>query len=263
MDLRPAAQPTRWRRSRISRVLIQTGGRLRLNEAAPLVTVALVGLSGWAFVAIAGEMLEGDTLGLDRAILIALRQPGNLAQPIGPTWLQESARDITGLGGHVILGIITVATVAYLKMTDRWRAALLVIAAIGGGMAISALLKIGFSRPRPDLVPHEVRVYTASFPSGHAMLSAVTYLTLGGLLARIHPARRVKLFFVGLAIVLTVLIGVSRIYLGVHWPSDVLAGWCGGAAWAALCWYVALLLQREGKVEGDPTPAPLAAPAAR
>ena len=163
----------------------------------------------------------------------------------------------------MILGIITLAAFAYLKMTDRLHAALLVIASIGGGMAMSALLKLGFARPRPDLVPHEVRVYTASFPSGHAMLSAVTYLTLGALLARVHAARRVKLFFLGLAMVLTVLIGMSRIYLGVHWPSDVLAGWCGGAAWAALCWYVALLLQREGQVEGDPATAPLAAPSSR
>jgi undecaprenyl-diphosphatase len=116
-------------------------------------------------------------------------------------------------------------------------------------MLLSTALKLGFARPRPDLVPHGVRVYTASFPSGHAMLSAVTYLTLGALLARVQPQRRVKAFLLGLAIALTVLIGMSRVYLGVHWPSDVLAGWCGGAAWASLCWFVALQLQRRGEVE--------------
>ncbi|HKH34153.1 MAG TPA: phosphatase PAP2 family protein, partial [Beijerinckiaceae bacterium] len=122
-------------------------------------------------------------------------------------------------------------------------------AAVGGGMLMSTLLKLGFARPRPDLVPHGARVYTASFPSGHAMLSAVTYLTLGALLARVQPRRRIKAFFLGLAILLTIVIGMSRVYLGVHWPSDVLAGWCGGAAWAALCWFVALQLQRRGDVE--------------
>lgn len=232
------------------------GGRLGLNEAAPLLTVAAVGLLGWAFVAIAGEVLEGDTLGLDRPILLALRNPANLSDPIGPSWLEESARDVTGLGGFAILTFMTIATVGYMLLTGRRHAAWLVLAAIGGGMILSTLLKLGFDRPRPDLVPHGTRVYTASFPSGHAMLSAVTYLTLGALLARVHAGRPVKAFFLALAVTLTVLIGASRVYLGVHWPSDVLAGWCGGAAWAALCWYGALLLQRRGQVEVQPVPAP-------
>lgn len=223
--------------------------RLRLDEAGPLLTFFAIGLFGWAFVALAGEVVEGDTLAFDRAILLALRNPGNLADPIGPGWVEVSARDFTALGGDAVLGFITLAVLAYLMLTRRRRAAALVAVAIGGGMVLSALLKLGFDRPRPELVPHEVVVYTASFPSGHAMLSAATYLTLGALLARVQEGRRVKLFLMSLAVVLTVIIGVSRVYLGVHWPSDVLAGWSGGAAWAAICWYVALLLQREGKVE--------------
>lgn len=230
------------------------GARLRLNEIVPLVSLGIVGLFGWAFVKIAGEMMEGETLGFDRAILLALRNPADISDPIGPSWIEESARDITGLGGHVILGLITISAVAYLLMTGRRNVALLLVGAIGGGMILSALLKIGFDRPRPDLVPHGARVYTASFPSGHAMLSAATYLTLGAVLARVHAERAVKLFFIGLAIGLTILIGSSRIYLGVHWPSDVLAGWCGGAAWAGFCQYVALVLQRRGKVEGEALP---------
>ena len=237
------------------------GTQLRLNEAAPLVTLAAVGLFGWLFVLIASEVTGGDTVTFDRAILLALRNPNDLADPIGPSWIEESARDFTGLGGHAILGFVTLATIAYLVMTGRRGAAWLVVAAIGGGMLASALLKVGFERPRPDLVPHGVRVYTASFPSGHAMLSAVTYLTLGALLARLHRSRRVKLFFLGLALVLTILIGCSRVYLGVHWPSDVLAGWCCGAAWAAACWYAALLLQRGGQVEREAIPDPVPDPA--
>lgn len=230
------------------------GLRLRLNEAAPLIAVALIGLLGWAFVVIAGEVLEGETLRFDRDILLLLRNPADLSDPIGPSWVEESARDVTGLGGHAVLGFMTLVSIAYLLMTGRRHAAFLVIAAIGGGMVLSALLKLGFDRPRPDLVPHGMRVYTASFPSGHAMLSAATYLTLGSLLAQFERSHRVRAFVMALAAILTVAIGLSRIYLGVHWPSDVLAGWCIGAAWAALCWYVALLLQRRGKVEQGSAP---------
>jgi undecaprenyl-diphosphatase len=126
-------------------------------------------------------------------------------------------------------------------------------------MLLSTLLKMGFDRPRPDLVPHGALVYTASFPSGHATLSAVVYLTLGALLARVQPRLVLKLYLLGLAILLTVMVGVSRVYLGVHWPTDVLAGWAVGAAWALLCWATALWLQRRGRVEG-PGPAPDTAP---
>jgi undecaprenyl-diphosphatase len=247
--------PTTWRDARYLRLARDVSLRLRLNEAAPLLTLALVGLFGWGFVALAGEVVDGDTLAFDRRILLSLREPGNLADPIGPSWIEETARDFTGLGGHGILGFVTLATVIYLLLTRRRGGALLVLAAIGGGMLLSMTLKMGFERPRPDLVPHGMRVYTASFPSGHAMLSAISYLTLGALLARVHALRRVKAFFLGLAVVLTITIGFSRIYLGVHWPSDVLAGWCVGSAWAALCWYIALLLQSRGQVEGDTTAA--------
>ena len=223
--------------------------RFRLNEAAPLLSLAALSFFGWAFIELAGEVLEGETTAFDRTVLLALRESGDPANPIGPGWLQEAARDITALGGHAVLGVVTLASIAYLLMTGKSHAALLVVASVGGGMLVSTALKLGFERPRPDLVPHAVRVYTASFPSGHAMLSAVAYLTLGALLARVQPRRRVKAFLIGLAVILTLMIGASRVYLGVHWPSDVLAGWCVGAAWASLCWFIALQLQRQGQVE--------------
>ena len=225
------------------------GVRLRLNEAGPLISLCALSLFGWAFMQIAGEVIEGDTTRFDRAVLLALRNPNDVSDPIGPTWFEEAARDITGLGGHAILTLVTLASVAYLALSRKGSAAVLLLAAVGGGMLLSSLLKLGFERPRPDLVPHGMRVYTASFPSGHAMLSAATYLTLGALLARVEKSRRTKAFLLGFAITLTVLIGLSRIYLGVHWPSDVLGGWCGGAAWASLCWFLALQLQRRGDVE--------------
>jgi undecaprenyl-diphosphatase len=223
--------------------------KLRLNEVGPLVTLAVLSVSAWAFVRLADEVVEGDTHSFDTALLLAMRDPQNPSNPFGPPWLEEAARDITGLGGYAVLTLLTLATLAYLVLARKERAALLVIAAVIGGMMLSTALKMGFDRPRPDLVPYGTRVYTASFPSGHAMLSAVVYLTLGALLARIHPRRRIKAFFLGFALILTLLVGTSRVYLGVHWPSDVLAGWCVGAAWASLCWFVALQLQRSGQVE--------------
>jgi undecaprenyl-diphosphatase len=231
--------------------------RLRLNEFGPLLSLGALSFFAWAFLELAGDVREGDTTALDSALLLALRNPGNLADPIGPSWLEESARDITGLGGYAILSMVTLAAVTYLLMAKKRGAALLVVGAVLGGMLLSTALKLGFERPRPDLVPAAARVYTASFPSGHAMLSAVTYLTIGALLARVEQRRRVKAFLLMVAVVLTLLVGASRVYLGVHWPSDVLAGWCVGAAWAALCWFVALQLQRGGQVEtgGDASDA--------
>jgi undecaprenyl-diphosphatase len=223
--------------------------RLRLNEIGPLLSFAGCGLFAWAFIALAEEVSEGETHAIDSWLLLALRDPQNHANPLGPSWVEDAARDITGLGGYAILTLMTLAALAYLLMAGKRAAALLVVAAIVGGMLLSTGLKLGFERPRPDLVPHATRVYTASFPSGHAMLSAITYLTLGALLARVEKRRRVRAFIMGFAIAITLLVGISRVYLGVHWPSDVLAGWCVGAAWAFLCWFVALQLQRRGQVE--------------
>jgi undecaprenyl-diphosphatase len=118
-----------------------------------------------------------------------------------------------------------------------------------------------YQRPRPDLVPHGMEVFTASFPSGHAMMSAIAYLTLASLIARVDRQRGVKILVLIIGVSMTLLVGISRIYLGVHWPSDVVAGWCVGAAWAALCWFVALVLQQRGEVEaptqhGEPERTP-------
>ncbi len=238
--------------------------RVRPAAATPRELLFLLGLLAVAaalfgFVELAGEVMEGETTGFDRAVLLALRNPADLSDPIGPRWLEEVARDITALGSTAVLTLVTLAATGFLALSGRRGAALLVIGATGGGALLSSLLKLGFERPRPDLVPHAVAVYTASFPSGHAMLSAVTWLTLGALLMRIEPHRRVKGYVLAVAVLTTLLVGISRVYLGVHWPTDVLAGWCLGAAWALLCWLLALWLQRRGRVEAD---APAAAAAA-
>ena len=202
-----------------------------------------------AFGHIAEEVLEGDATKFDQTILLFFRNASDVSDPIGPPWIEELARDVTALGSYAILSVVSCAVVIYLFMAHQRTAAFWVLAAIGGGVLLSNLLKFTFERPRPDLVPHGVRVFTSSFPSGHATLSAITYLTLGALLAGLHDSVRFKVYFLSLAILLTVAVGVSRIYLGVHYPTDVLAGWCIGAAWAAFCWTIFRWLQRQGQIE--------------
>ncbi len=207
-----------------------------------------------AFFHLADEVMEGDTHAFDSAVLLSLRNPANVADPLGPAWLELAARDVTSLGGYPVVILTTLCAIGFLLIINKRHAALLVLVSVGGGMLLSSGLKDLFERPRPDLVPHAVQIYTVSFPSGHAMLSAATYLTLGALLARVQPKRLVKAYLLGVAILLTLMIGVSRVYLGVHWPTDVLAGWCAGSAWAMLCWTIALWLQHRGKVEAAVDP---------
>ncbi len=215
-------------------------GALRSGGITALAAFSIFSLGAWAFLELASAVVAGNTLGADRAILLALRDPADPARPLGPTWLQEMMRDFTAMGGVAVLGLIATMLVLYFAMARRYRSVLFVLGTIGGALVLSSLLKLGFDRPRPDLVPYGSHVYTASFPSGHSLLSATTYLTCGVLFARLHSRWRMRAFAMVMAVLLTFWVGVSRIYLGVHWPSDVLAGWSVGAAWTALCVYVAL-----------------------
>ena len=178
-------------------------------------------------------------MAFDRRVILALRSPINPGEPWGPPWLQEAARDVTGLGSIVVLTMMTLAIVGYLLLSQERAQALLMAVAVFGGMALNEALKLVFARPRPELALHATRVFTTSFPSGHASLSAIAYLTIGALLTRSQPSFKVGLYVMSLAALLTVSIGISRIYLGVHYPTDVLGGWCIGAAWAIACWTIA------------------------
>ena len=193
----------------------------------------------WGFIEMAEVARDTAAHGFDTEILLSFREAGRPDDPVGPPWLEEAVRDITGLGSMIVLVLVTAAAIFYLLLIGKGREALLVLIAVGGGQILSSLLKLGIDRPRPDLVPHLVEVQTLSFPSGHAMMAAVTYLTLGSILAEIAPGRATKIYVLGVAVLITLMVGVSRIYLGVHWPSDVLAGWCAGFAWAMLCWLAA------------------------
>jgi undecaprenyl-diphosphatase len=218
----------------------------RRSETWLVLTIAVL---LFAFGLVAQEVSEGEPLAFDQNIMHALRNPANPSVPVGPAWLQETARDVTSLGSTIVLGIITFAVVGYLFLARRPAVAWLMLGAVLGGVAINNLLKYAFARPRPDFATHAARVFTTSFPSGHAALSAITYLTVGALLARIHPSLAIRIYLMAVAVFLILLIGMSRIYLGVHYPSDVLGGWCIGAAWAMGCWVLMVWLENRGQVE--------------
>jgi undecaprenyl-diphosphatase len=228
-----------------------SSGALLAKIEFPLLLAGLV-IAGclWGFEELMEVARATTPHAFDTEILLAFRHAGQPDSPIGPPWLEGAVRDITALGSTVVLVLITTATIVYLLLIRRPATALFMFAAVAGGQVLSSLLKLEVDRPRPDLVSHLVTETSLSFPSGHAMLSAVTYLTLGSLAARFLPDRRSKVFVLGLAVLTTVLVGTSRVYLGVHWPSDVLAGWCAGFAWAMLCWLAARMLQRR-KVVAD------------
>ncbi len=238
--------------------LYRTIRRKMRDRAFVLLLAALVPVGSAAgFVVLAEEVNEGETLSVDNAILLAMREPGDPGDPRGPAWVESMGRDLTALGSTVVIVFITAAIGGGLLLLRNYQAVLFMLIAVGGGQAISSLLKFGFNRPRPDLVPHAVDVYTASFPSGHSMLSAIIYLTLAALLSRLTKSAALRLYIVAAAMVLTVLVGISRVYLGVHYPSDVLAGWAAGLAWAATCWLVAAILQQRGLGKADGQPARL------
>jgi undecaprenyl-diphosphatase len=216
-----------------------------------MVLVAAVAGGLWTFLEVAEAVRADELRALDQTLLLAMREPSDPADPIGPRWVEEIGRDLTALGGNVILWLVSTAAALFLWMARRPRAVALLVVSVAGGQLLTILLKLGFARPRPDLVPHAAYVYTASFPSGHAMMSAVVYLTLGALLARVLPRRRMKLLVLACALGATALTGVSRVYLGVHWPTDVVAGWAVGASWAVACWLAADALDRR-RARGTP-----------
>jgi undecaprenyl-diphosphatase len=201
------------------------------------------------FGLIAQELSEKEPLAFDQKLILALRNPTHPSAPIGPAWFQEMARDITSLGGRIVLGIMTAGIVGYLLLTHRPAAAWLMLGAVLGGVALNDLLKLAFARPRPDFVTYAARLFSSSFPSGHATVSAIAYLTIGALLARLHASVTIRVYIISIAVLLILLIGMSRVYLGVHYPSDVLAGWCIGTAWAMGCWVFMTWLQHRGRVE--------------
>lgn len=202
--------------------------RSRIWPALMLIAVVLFLLLAWVKGTSAGESF-------DRAVLSALQNQGESVVPLGPAWLREAFRDLTALGSISVLALATLIGVAWLLLSGFWRISLLTAAVIAGGAAMSFLLKGYFSQPRPDLLSEPTQVFTSSFPSSHAMASLVTWMTLAWLLALGRCDRTARGYLLGTAVLITLVAGCSRLYLGVHWPSDVLAGWAAGLAWLSLC----------------------------
>jgi undecaprenyl-diphosphatase len=223
--------------------------RLIHTDALTLAAVVMTIIAAWCFLEVADEVAEGETRRFDEWVVRSLRHPTDPSNPLGPPWLEEVIRDLTALGGITVLVLVIGAVAGYLWIRRAYHSIWLVLSASLGGLLMSVLLKGIFQRPRPNLTPHLTHVAHSSFPSGHTMNSAVVYLTLGLLLAQLADRTRSRAYFLAVATLLTVLVGLSRIYLGAHYPSDILAGWTAGATWAGLCWLVACRLRRTGSIE--------------
>jgi undecaprenyl-diphosphatase len=212
--------------------------------------LALIGAI-WVITTLAGEVLEGDTLEFDKKLLSALRKADDPSQPIGPVWLELAAFDLTALGGPTVLGLTVAAVIGYLLLHGLYRHSAFVLLASAGGWLLNGVLKEWFARPRPDIVPHLRDVMSLSFPSGHALTSAAIFLTLGALLMRVAERRLVKFYCMFVAVMATLLVGVTRVYLGVHYPTDVLAGWLIGVSWALFCWLLERSIERSAGLKRE------------
>ena len=220
-------------------------------ELAVLAGVLVLFVCLFVTFELVGEVVEGDTQSFDERVLRALRDPNDPSTPIGPHWLRIAALDITSLGSGIVLGLAVAAITGFLLLQGMTRTALFVLTASVGGWILNNGLKELFGRARPAVVPHLSEVASLSFPSGHAMTSAAVYLTLGVLLMRLVEKPITKFYCFGVAMLATILIGSTRVYLGVHYPTDVLAGWLIGFAWALLCWIVERRIERRSGIEAE------------
>ena len=223
--------------------------RVARTEIAAVAALLVAALGVMTFVEVADDMTEADGQAFDLMVLQAVRpfadQPD---RPWGPWWLHEAAADITSLGGISVLGLFALAAMGFLLIQRKWLSAVLLTAGLAGGVALSEGLKAVFQRERPPVEFQAVETINASFPSGHALLSTVFYLTLGVMLTRAVPQRRLKAYVLGVSLLIALLIGLTRIYLGAHWASDVFAGWSVGAAWAMTLWLVAYAAERRQRL---------------
>ncbi|MDB5336038.1 MAG: superfamily protein [Planctomycetaceae bacterium] len=233
------------------KVLSQLFNWIGQHDRMVLFSLLVATLAIWAFAALADRVSDQRDFHFDAWLLRAFRNPDDLAVPIGPHSLVEAVRDISALGGVTVLTMLTLGVAGFLGLRRMYGAMWLVVGSTLGGMIFVTVLKNLFDRPRPSLVPHLSLVFTSSFPSGHSMLSATVFLTLGALLTQFVHKRILKAYCLTIAVILTLMVGVSRVYLGVHYPSDVLAGWSAGLAWALICDLLAKFLQQRGTIEGD------------
>jgi undecaprenyl-diphosphatase len=210
----------------------------------PVALLAILTLGVYVFIEIAEEVAEGEIRRIDESLFLSLRVPGDPSRPLGPEWLQETAVEVTAIGGFPLIVLTLAAVTGFFLVTKRYGAALYAVLSVGTGALLSQTLKQYYGRPRPDLVDHLDTVHTLSFPSGHALVTTVAYLTLASIMIGFLDDRRARIYVLSVAVLVAVMVGVSRVYLGVHWPSDVAAGWALGAAWASLSWLIVHVLRR-------------------
>ena len=182
----------------------------------------------WGFATIAGEVREGDTQAFDEAML-------HLIDEHRVAWVERSLLEITALGTGLVVSVIVGVAAMFLWLTRHRYSAVLLLVATLGGIVLNNLLKLTFKRPRPQVFEWVTEPMSSSFPSGHAMSSAIVYVTVAYLAARLMKRRIFRWLTMLAALLLIALIGLSRLYLGVHYPSDVLGGFVIGIAWAAFC----------------------------
>jgi membrane-associated phospholipid phosphatase len=218
-----------------------------VHHRSPLIAAIAVAVGAIALLLLAGITITRHPFAIDRTIIVAVHGAG-------PVWLRQAMIDVTALGSSTVLTVVVAASAALLLVRGLWLTAVLTVAATATGALAVQVLKSLFARTRPDIVDHLVTVGGASFPSGHSANSAIVYLTLAGLLAQVARGSATRRFLLVAAVLLVTWIGASRVYLGVHWPSDVLAGWSFGTLWA-LGWWLAGARARATLLSGrDQTP---------
>lgn len=208
----------------------------------------------WVFSELAERVMSGGTQAFDEGILRWMSAHHSKA-------LTSTMLEITTLGTGTVLIMIVCVAALFLTLTKHKYSALLLLVATGGGLLLDMVLKLQFNRPRPHVFIWGTQAFGSSFPSGHAMGATITYSTVAYLAARLHRRAWARWLTMSVALLVIFLIGVSRMYLGVHYPSDVLAGFIMGLAWAAFCMATLEAIQRFSErrapqVQKDEEPAP-------
>ncbi len=224
------------------------------RESVLLAAFVVMAGACWAFIGLQEEVFEGETRKVDEQVLLFFREAGHPATLRGPAWTANAARDVTALGGVTVLSLLTLGLAGFFVLRRQWGALALMLITVIGGVFIVDGLKTAYGRERPTVIDHLVEETSYSFPSGHSTMATVVYLTLAVMLAEFQEKRSLRVYILGYAVLLAGLIGVSRVVLGVHYPSDVAAGWTLGLLWATCTWVVARVLKRRApRLDEDAT----------